>query len=157
MNSSWPNIVIFDIQCETVPRKFNEYRCGSKLGWQRGNEATRLNKEGASISSVSSIVAADFGHVQRALRLLLWLVLILLKRLSASSSQSSWIGRGLISVQFWDGSFSGEIWNWIFYLVKILWIQNLFLGEIYISIIEIFYLVKIFLNRKWFGRFQVNL
>ena len=88
---------------------------GSKLGWHLGNEAVRFrggNGDSAVTSAGLCPPTSGLGHVQcSALRLLLWLVLRLLKRLSASSSASSRIGMGLNKVQFCEGSIWGEIWK----------------------------------------------
>ena len=88
---------------------------GSKLGWHLGKEAVRFrggNGDSAVTSAGLCPPTSGLGHVQcSALRLLLWLVLRLLKRLSASSSASSRIGTGLNKVQFCEGSIWGEIWK----------------------------------------------
>ena len=87
---------------------------GSKLGWHLGNEAVRFRggNGDSAVTSAGLCPTSGLGHVQcSALRLLLWLVLRLLKRLSASSSASSRIGMGLNKVQFCEGSIWGEIWK----------------------------------------------
>ena len=87
---------------------------GSKLGWHLGKEAVRLRggNGDSAVTSAGLCPTSCLGQVQcSALRLLLWLVLRLLKRLSASSSASSRIGTGLNKVQFCEGSIWGEIWK----------------------------------------------
>ena len=97
---------------------------GSKLGWHLGKEAVRFSggNGDSAVTSAGLCPTSGLGHVQcSALRLLLWLVLRLLKRLSASSSASSRIGTGLNRVQFCEGSIWGEIWK---YTDKSIWRKN---------------------------------